>query len=530
MPSETKQCQSCEGSFTIDPDDFAFYAQMQVPPPTWCPECRMDRRLGWWAYRVLYKRKCDWTGDTVVTTTHPSMKQKVYRQDIWWSDKWDPKSYGRDYDFSRPFFDQWKELLDDVPMPALFTEYTTMINSEYCNSSATLKNCYLCFKADNSEDCAYLNTITNMKDSFDCSFANFGELCYSSVNLTKCSKIFFSQDCEESHDIWYSRDLVGCANCIGCINLRNKNYHAFNKPISKEEFETLLRDPDIKKKSEAFMLTQPRRQFHGYKNQDVSGDYLYNCKNVKNSYMVRNSENVRYGQLLKNGPAANCMDYTAFATKAEWVYDSAWVGINVSNIKFSFWCYKDHDLEYCFGCHGAGNLFGCIGIRGGEYCILNKQYSPDEYKKLVEKIKTHMINTGEYGQFFPSELCPWPVNETNLIEWQDLTKEEVEKKGFRWIDSDKKDWGPAHDDIMKCEQCERNYQYIQKEIDFHKRFNLELPKQCPLCRDRARIRQLNPMQIYNRQCAKCSKDIETSYAPDRSEIVYCVECYQQEVV
>ncbi len=141
-----------------------------------------------------------------------------------------------------------------------------------------------------------------------------------------------------------------------------------------------------------------------------------------------------------------------------------------------------------------------------------------------------MINTGEYGQFFPSELCPWPVNETNLIEWQDLTKEEVEKKGFRWIDSDKKDWGPAHDDIMKCEQCERNYQYIQKEIDFHKRFNLELPKQCPLCRDRARIRQLNPMQIYNRQCAKCSKDIETSYAPDRSEIVYCVECYQQEVV
>ena len=400
MNQEKRQCQNCKEFFLIDPDDFAFYEQMHVPPPTWCPKCRMKRRLSWWAYRYLYKRKCDWTGDMVITTAHPSMTNKIYRQDIWWSDAWDPKSYGRDYDFSRPFFEQFKELLHDVPMPALFTEYTTMINSEYCNAAATLKNCYLCFKADESEDCAYLNTIGKMKDSFDLAYSNFDELCYEGVTINKSYQTFYSQDCDDCHDVWFSRDLIGCSNCIGCVGLRNKNYNIFNQPYTKEEYEQKLKEMDFGSakfvskfhaQADAEMLAFPRRQFHGRNTTNSSGDYLYNTKNVRDSFMIQNSENLRYTQLLKAGPAANAMDYTAFALKAEWIYECTWVGINVNNVKFSFWCYKDHDIEYCFGCHGAGNLFGCVGMRGGEYCILNKQYTKDEYQSLVAKIKEQMM-------------------------------------------------------------------------------------------------------------------------------------------
>jgi len=43
------------------------------------------------------------------------------------------------------------------------------------------------------------------------------------------------------------------------------------------------------------------------------------------------------------------------------------------------------------------------------------------------------------------------------------------------------------------------------------------------------LKQLNPMQIYDRQCDKCGVEIKTSYAPDRPEIIYCEKCYQQEV-
>ncbi|MEK7583588.1 MAG: hypothetical protein AAB483_04275 [Patescibacteria group bacterium] len=550
MNTETKNCQSCKKDFLIEPDDFSFYEQMHVPPPTWCPKCRMVRRLAWQGYRFLYKRTCDFSNEMVISTIPPDSPHKVYKQDIWWSDTWDPKSYGRDYDPNRPFFDQWKDLMLAVPMPALMTEYSTMIGSDYCNAAATLKNCYLCFKFDESEECGYCNTGTALKNSFDVSFSNFCELCYESTNLNKCYQVFFSQDCEDSHDIWFSRDLVGCNDCVGCVNLRKKSYYIFNQPYSKEEYQTLVTQygfdtvksiEEFKTKAQEFMLTQPRRQFHGYKNQDISGDYIYTSKNTKDSYMVRNSENLRYCQLLKAGDVHNAMDYTTFGLNAEWIYECGWVGIQVNNVKFSIWCYKSHDLEYCFGCHGAGNLFGCVGIRTGEYCILNKQYSKEEYGVLMEKIKASMK---EYGEMLPISLCPWPYNESNAYEWFPITKDQALAQGFAWRDEDAREYKPASiqlpdhikdvndeilKEILKCDQCGRNYQIIGKELQFLKRFNLPIPRHCPLCRDRARIKQLNPIEIYQRQCAKCSKAIQTSYAPNRPEIVYCEECYQQEV-
>jgi len=551
MNQEKRQCQNCKEFFLIDPDDFAFYKQMHVPAPTWCPQCRLERRMAWQGYTFLYKKKCDFTGEMVIASTPPESPHKIYRQDIWWSDKWDPKSYGRDYDLNRPFFDQWRDLQLAVPLPSLMTEYSTMIGSDYCNAAATLKNCYLCFGFDDSEECAYCRISSNLKNCFDVSFAYFSELCYGSVNLSKCYQTFFSQDCEESHDIWFSRDLVGCSDCVGCINLRNKSYHIFNKPYTKEEYREIFEKydlgrsqsiADLKEKADEFMLTQPRRQFHGLKNQDTSGDYLYNCKNVKDSFMVQNSENLRYSHILKSGPAYNSMDYMSFGLKAEWIYESTWVGIQTNNVKFSIWAYKNHDIEYCFGCMSSGNLFGCVGIRSGEYCILNKQYSKGDYFSLVEKIKANMP---EYGENLPAIYSPWPANETILMELFPITKKEAIAKGLTWHDADQRDWKsasinmPDHiknvsDDILqailKCDDCGRNYQIIGKELQFLKRFNLPIPRYCPLCRDRSRIKQLNPTEIYHRTCAKCGKDIETSYAPERPEIVYCESCYQNEVM
>ena len=83
--------------------------------------------------------------------------------------------------------------------------------------------------------------------------------------------------------------------------------------------------------------------------------------------------------------------------------------------------------------------------------------------------------------------------------------------------------------ILKCDSCPKNYQIVPKELSFYRRFSIPVPRQCPLCRDRARIKRLNPIAIYDRACAKCGKEIKTSYAPERQEVVYCESCYQQEV-
>ncbi|RJP43900.1 hypothetical protein C4587_02420 [Candidatus Parcubacteria bacterium] len=561
--AETRTCQSCKNQFVIEPDDFGFYETMKVPPPTWCPKCRMIRRLGVRGYRILYKRKCDYTGEDVISTHHPDTKNKVYRQDIWWSDKWDAREYGRDYDFSKPFFAQYYELFSQVPLPALYTEYTTLVNSDYCNAAAELKNCYLAFNADNSENCAYLNTITNLKDCFDASFTYRSELCYEVVNADRCYRVFFSKDCEDSHDIWFSNDLIGCSDCFGCTGLRKKNYYIFNQPHSKADYERFAGGLNlgsyaalagVREKSAESVLKYPRKENHNRKQYNSTGEYLENTQNVRDSYMAGEAKNIRYAQFIRKGPSENAYDYSHFAMGAEWIYESCWVGLTVNNIKFGFWNYKSHDLEYCFGCHGAGNLFGCVGIRGGEYCILNKQYSKEEYQLLVARIKRQMIEIPytdsreriyRYGEYFPPEFSPWVYNESNGYEWLPFSKEEAVRWGFSWRDPDSREYQeatvtiPDHikditDDILKgilkCDECGKNYQIIRMELDFYRRMNIPIPRECPLCRDRARIKQLNPIAIHDRKCAKCGKDIKTSYAPARPEIVYCESCYNAEVV
>lgn len=562
MPAEKKTCQNCKTEFVIEPDDFGFYEKMAVPPPTWCPECRLVRRLAWFGYRVLYKRKCDMTGDEVISVLHPDFPAKVYRQDIWWSDKWDPKSYGRDYDFSRPFFEQFQDLMRDVPWPSLFTEYTTMVNSDYCNAAATLRNCYLCFKIDRSENCGYLNTVQDAKECYDSSFINFCELSYQVVTANHCYRTFYSQDCDDCHNVYFSRDMVGCSDCFGCTGLRSKKYHIFNQPYSKEEYFEELKKfdlgswravQDIKKEAEQVSLRSPRKEFHGINDVNSSGDYLWNCKNAKDCFMVMDAENVRYCQIQKSGPLAQCYDYTAFSTKAEWIYESAWVGLNVHNVKFGFWDYKCHDLEYSIGCHGSGNLFGCMGIRAGEYCILNKQYSKEEYLELTAKIRKQMTEIPytdkagreyRYGEFFSLDLCSWAYNESNAYEWFPYSKEEALARGFNWRDPDAREYKeatmeiPDHikdvtDDILKailkCAKCGKNYLIIRPELEFYRNLEIPIPRECPLCRDYARVKQLNPMVLHDRNCAKCGKGIRTSYAPDRPEIVYCEQCYNAEV-
>jgi hypothetical protein len=518
--------------------------------------------MNWYGYRILYKRKCDFTGENVITIYHPDLPCKVYKQDIWWSDKWDPKSYGRDYDFSRPFFEQYKELFNEVPRAALHTEYTTLINSEYCDAASFVKNGYLCFRHITGEDSAYTNGALNTKDSFDIAYSSDPELCYEIVDCRKCFQTFFSQDCENCHNVYFSRDLVNCSDCFGCTSLRNKSYCIFNEQYSKEEYQKKFKELDFgstkkleefKKRAFQLSLHYPRRFMQGRNNSNVSGDYIYNSKNAHDVYDISDCENIRYCQLFMKGGVHNCYDFTAFGSASEWIYEATWSGYNASNVKFSVWNYRNHDTEYTFGCHGSEYLFGCVGMNKGSYCIFNKQYSKEEYFPLVEKIKKQMNEIPfidkrglehRYGGQIPVDLCPWAYNESIAYEFFPVSKEEALAQGFTWRDPDQREYLPATmvapdhiknvtDDILKailkCEACGKNYQIIQKELVFLRRFNLPIPNHCPLCRDRARIKQLNPMETHSRDCAKCKISITTAYAPERPEIVYCEKCYQAEV-
>lgn len=144
MDSQIKNCQNCKKDFIIESEDFLFYEKIKVPAPTFCPECRKQRRLSWRNDFNLYSDKCKLCGKSVVTLFSPDSKMTVYCNKCWWSDNWNPRDYGSDYDSSKPFFVQMRELIQKVPVLGLINDDGIgSVNSEYTHDFAFSKNCYM---------------------------------------------------------------------------------------------------------------------------------------------------------------------------------------------------------------------------------------------------------------------------------------------------------------------------------------------------------------------------------------------------
>jgi len=303
MNSEKKNCQNCKKDFIIERDDFSFYEKMKVPPPTFCPECRMMRRMTWRNERSFYKRNCDLNKESIISVFSPDKPYKVYSSKAWWGDNWDGADYGVDYNFDNNFFSQFDSLLKKVPLMNLYGLYTTVINSDYTNMVSNLKNSYMVTYADFSENCVYGSFVNNCKDCVDNSMINKCELCYDTINCKKCYKIYYSVDCEDCVEVLFSKNCIGCSNCFGCVNLRSKNYCIENIQYTKEEYEkyinsiTLLNRDNIKEfknKYHKLWLKFPVKYIHDSHNIDVSGDYIYNSKNSYGCYVVGDLENCKY--------------------------------------------------------------------------------------------------------------------------------------------------------------------------------------------------------------------------------------------
>ncbi len=391
--SENKVCQNCKNDFTIEPDDFSFYEKIKVPLPTFCPECRMIRRFNFRNEGMLFRRLDSSSEQESFSGYPPEAKIITYENSYWFSDKWNSDNNFLDYDWNENFFNQFKKLLEISPIP--IKSVYNLINSDYCNEASELKNCYLCFNVDFLENSAYVRKTTHSKDVFDVYECAECELSYSSVILDKCYNTFFSYNCSNSFDVWFSKNLKNCSNCFACVNLIGKSYCIFNKQYSKKEYFKYIENLNLNsyknfqktfEEANIFHLKFPNKYFNGYRNLNSSGDKIYDTKNVKFSYSVRNGENLKYCQDIQPS-AANSYDYTIWG-HGENIYESIVCGLGVFNLKFCFNCWENaKDLEYCSYCLNSSNCFGCVGLRNKQYCIFNKQYSKENGRKNK---KTHV--------------------------------------------------------------------------------------------------------------------------------------------
>jgi hypothetical protein len=365
-------------------------------------------------------------------------------------------------------------------------------------------------------------------------------------------------------------------------NLRNQQYVFYNEKLNKEEYQEKIRNLNLGKystiqklKSEFKNLIKDytiHKYAFIYASENSSGDYIHHVKNVKRSFDVYEAENISYS--FRSLYAKDSMDNSGCGY-GETIYES--VAATMNSFRDSF-CYLTiqgcRECEYSLVLKNCSNCFGCVGITNAQYCIFNKQYSKEEYFKILENIKKHMNDVPyidakgrvyRYGEFFPHDMCPFGYNEGGAHDYMPLSKTQAEERGYYWKEKEKKDYivtlesENLLDDISEIEenivnqviscpnngdqmtQCTNAFKIVPAELQFYRQKNLPLPRYCPNCRHYDRLKYRNPMKLYKRSCTcdqtthfhsgnACSNEFETTYAPDRPEKVYCEQCYQAEVL
>lgn len=550
--SESRICQNCKTQFTIEPEDFKFYEKMQVPLPEICPLCRQKLRTTFRNFKTLYKRPCSKSGKLIVSVYHADTKFPVYDIQEWWSDDWDAMFYRTDINFEKSFFEQVGELFNRVPHLALWSVRSE--NCQYSNQIDNSRNCYLIFGGLNDEDCDYGHIVWNSRDSIDNLYLFKSESCYECIDCLNCNKLFFSEECDGCAESVGLFDCKGCLNCIGCVGLINKSYCIFNEQKTKKEYEKFVKEnllsnlktiENIIFRKEELKQSLPQRSFFGFRNNDVSGNHIYNAHNIHHSFDIKSGENSKFCFTVREAIDSYDISFTGNLSEC---YQCLTV-LGGSRTIGSQTIVDSHDVYYSEACFNCNDIFGCYGLRKKSYCIFNKQYSKDEYIFLKDKLVEKMKRDGEWGKFLPYSISPFAYNEAIVNEYMPLSKEEAIRQGFRWRDDIPSTSGQEtinlnnlpmnpedySDDllkeILKCEKCSKNYRFISREIGFYKKMRLSLPKRCFNCRHERRMKARNPRYLWDTKCAKCGEKIQTSYTPENQKIykIYCEKCYQQEV-
>lgn len=565
MISENRSCQNCKADFTIEAEDFVFYEKLKVPPPTFCSDCRMVRRLAWMNLTHLHKRNCDLCKESFVSMYSPQAPYVVYCPKCWWSDKWDWRDYGRGFDESKSFFSQFDELMKSTPLCGLSINTGTTAGSPYNNHAQDLKNCYLTFLSSYNKDSAYGVLVTRNTEVFDCSMVMDSDSCYDCMNIFKSSRCVGTRgNARFCRDSWFNRDCDNCADCIGCTNLKNKQYCIFNEQYTNEEYQKMKESFDIgswknyqnlKQKAEAFWQTQPPKPTYDDRSVDYTGSYVFESKNCKECYDVTGAENCKFLMMMYNHPTRDAYDISSWGGNLSLAYECGVVGEHSSNIRFSQESgIQSLNLEYCKLVFGSSDVFGGVSVRKGSHVILNKEYTKEEYVALRKKIISHMDSSPyvsfdghqySYGEFFPLKISPFGYNETVAALFNPLSEEQVQSKGLRWEKVENKshtitmpsEGMPDHirdasdsilNEVIGCQKCGGAYRIIAQELSYLRKMNLPLPRECPFCRigQKFSLWAAN-MHLHDRTCNKCGVKFQTHYTEDHALIVSCKDCYQQ---
>ncbi|HBB02165.1 MAG: hypothetical protein US89_C0002G0009 [Candidatus Peregrinibacteria bacterium GW2011_GWF2_38_29] len=290
------------------------------------------------------------------------------------------------------FLSDYKKLLFSTPKQAL-TQWNCE-NSDYNVWANHSKNSYMTRGSGWMKDCFYLYWVYHALDVSDCAYCERIELCYECVDCNRCYNCDFCQDCKDSNDLVYSYDCTGCKNCLGCIGLVKKEFCVFNEQKTKEEYEAILKNKNSTQIVSAFEDLKskiPHRDFI-LKSENCVGNHIENSQNCFYCFdTVRSRDGIYNFNGYENIDSVDC----SFA-KEELSYERVGGGWNF-NCDYGLFLMNCVDCKFCFQLQDCKNCFGCDALHHKRFCILNKEYSEEEYFKKTAEIWAELKNSIEAG-------------------------------------------------------------------------------------------------------------------------------------
>lgn len=514
------------------------------PLPDLCADCRFQQLGAHINEYQLFQNTCYITGKPVISIYHPDTPHKVVENSVWWSDDFDARVYGRPVDFSIPFFAQFAQL--SLAVPRMNLNAQELENSPYVNAAGKLKNCHMVIATGTSQDTLYSSSSWYLRDCVECISCHNCETCYQALYAVDCYQCFFVQEVDACRESSFLYDCTGLSHCIACVGLSHVAYHIWNTPVTPEEYTAFVQDmaswsyeefEAFQSKFQEMVRQYPRKYFRGKGSEDASGNHLDNAHSVARSYDLKNCENIFDSYFLLD--AKDCVSYYKWGGMSELMYMCVGVGAHSHGMAFCSNSWRnDAELYYCDGCLRTKHCFGCIGLKDAEYCVLNKQYTKEEYEELVPKLIQHMIEHNEWGRFFPMDISPFPYNTSNAALYFPLTREECTTRGLHYgerleanvgeglcCNVDHPEAGDAEricSTVWTCQITGRPYRIIPQEFAFHLRHSLPLPRCCPDARRDRLFAMRTPYRLFERGCVGCGSVVESAYA---EEAVLCGACY-----
>jgi len=562
--AERRSCSWSWLDFPIFERDIELLKHMQVavwsqtfalPLPTESFHWRQFNRMLFRNERILYKRLCTETGESIISIYAPEYQWAVCTQKYRWSDDWNPLEYGQKIDFTQTFNEQFKTLYDAVPKMA--TSIQESENCTYTNSTGDSKDCYMSFRCHYCSDTLYSYRPNRSSSCVDCFQVKNCERLYECIECNDCQMSMYLKNCSWCFNSKFLIDCEWCHDCFMCCNLANASYCISNKKYTKEEYEKImstlkvLTHEQLKSLVHKWNLLESKTMYASVsqlKCESCIGSSLVECADCFMTFMMKWCvwsrwawDNVNYKSSMDNyswGDSELC--YTTSATKKSYRTNFTLRVKNCTNVLYSM---------FCFDCN---ECFWCVWLRNKEFCIFNTQYTKDEYAQLVAKLITHMQETHEWWRFFDPCVSAFPINDTVAYEsfplyeailpdWRNVSldprgqgkillsgtekivsaKLDVWRKQFETLRRTKETEVniPEHADILRwtelpesilevdddilekiivCSVSWRPYRIVPQELQFYREWWIPLPRIHPDMRHQARSKHMSARELFLR--------------------------------